>query len=61
MRFSLNYLHECVRNEDNVHAVEDGGDDGMPETDLSFEILKRKIVLTLALNLQLQFWFQLNQ
>ena len=42
MRFSLNYLHECVRNEDDVHAVEHGGDDGMPETDLTFEILKRK-------------------
>ena len=31
-------LHEGVGDEDDVHPVEDGGDDGVPEADLALEV-----------------------
>ncbi len=38
-------LHERVRNEDDVHPVEDGGNDRVPQSGLTLEVLKRAFTL----------------
>jgi hypothetical protein len=37
----LPYLHQGIGDEDDVHPVEDGRDDGVPESDFAFEVLQR--------------------
>ena len=42
MPMLMTYLHEGVGDEDDMHAVEHRRNDGMPQTHLSLEILKKR-------------------